>query len=245
MQYILQEKIIGPILDLIFPHSCIGCGASNTPWCESCFSTIRQLETQTCYICRKPSKGGVTCANHTVFPTTLNALLVACPYNANPLLKKAIHALKYQRRSRTLAGPLGTFLAQTMSMEESLKNAFSQRSPAIIPIPLHETREEERGFNQAQLLAVALERQVQQPMAIRNDILIRTRPTLPQTESREREQRLQNLKNAFATRGSIDPSRTYLLLDDVCATCATLEDACRALREAGAREVWGMVLARN
>lgn len=229
---------MAPIFDLLFPSSCIGCGSLNTSWCGQCRSTIQLLAQQSCYICRKPSTGGATCADHPMLPTTLNRLLVTCPYDANPLLKKAIHALKYQRRSRALAKPLGTLLARTVVVQP-LNNTV------LIPIPLHKTRLKERGFNQAELLAESLAQHLQHPISIRTDLLVRTRPTLSQAESKTREQRLQNLQNAFAATGPLDPTLTYLLLDDVCATCATLEDACRALREAGANEVWGMVLARN
>jgi predicted amidophosphoribosyltransferase len=78
------------------------------------------------------------------------------------------------------------------------------------------------------------------------NILIRHRPTIAQVELHPRE-RYQNVAGAFICSSSaknILSGRKILLIDDVSTTGATLEACVTPLFDAGAKEVWGLVLAR-
>jgi len=106
----------------------------------------------------------------------------------------------------------------------------------LVPVPLHERRRRERGYNQAALIARMLAEVV--GGAEYADLLIRTRPTPTQTDL-PRERRLKNVKNAFALKPEavMELSRRYMVIDDVITTGATFEACCRTLRKAGAMRV--------
>jgi predicted amidophosphoribosyltransferase len=83
------------------------------------------------------------------------------------------------------------------------------------------------------------------PLTMDHSLLTRSKHTSSQVSSSTRKARLENLKEAFLLNGTIDPTKIYILVDDVVTTGSTLEECCKILKEGGAREVWGLVLARN
>jgi ComF family protein len=108
-------------------------------------------------------------------------------------------------------------------------------------VPVHPARQRERGYNQAELIALALARHARLAVC---DPLVRTRETTKQHKL-DRAGRLRNLQGAFAPRpGSRVPQRV-ILVDDILTTSATLEACASVLREAGAKEVFGFTLARE
>lgn len=209
-------KFLQRLLSLLFPPLCIGCEKENTWLCEECFSLITLRENPECV-----SYG-------------LDRLFVAAPYDTNPLLKKAIYHLKYKNHPEEIAKHLGGLLARIFQPFVPYN-----RNITVIPIPLHPNREQERGFNQASLLAQWL------PFNKNQTLLIRKKETPPQVDMKSRKQRLLNLHHAFSVHGKPDPQMIYLLIDDLITTGATLENAAKSLKSAGSKEVWGLVVARN
>lgn len=121
-------------------------------------------------------------------------------------------------------------------------------SDGLVPIPISPARLAERGFNQAWELTKALRRRLPapQPQALAQ-ALVRVRDT-PDQHSLRRDQRLQNLRGAFAVHPLLLAKlagKTLLLVDDVSTTGATLEAAAQALLDAGAHRVNAVVLART
>jgi ComF family protein len=112
---------------------------------------------------------------------------------------------------------------------------------AIVPVPLHASRERERGYNQAALLALELGRRVRLPVV--DDVLFRTRETIPQVGLDATERRA-NVLHAFQCSSTGLTGRRVLLVDDVCTSGATLEAAGDALRKGGVSSVWAYTLAR-
>jgi ComF family protein len=113
---------------------------------------------------------------------------------------------------------------------------------AIVPVPLHRQRSRERGFNQVDLFARPLAKYLGLPY--QPVLLIRSRPR-PEKHLLRSEERWEAVRGAFAIRkgGRVDNLR-ILLLDDVMTTGATLDACSRALREAGAKSVLGLTIAR-
>jgi ComF family protein len=112
----------------------------------------------------------------------------------------------------------------------------------LLAMPLSRQRLQERGYNQAHLLARALE-----PSKLMDNILLRIQHTPPQS-TLARKERLQSVQNAFA----VDPlqverirGKRLVLIDDVMTSGASLYSAAKALRQAGAVHITGLVLART
>jgi len=144
--------------------------------------------------------------------------------------------MKYSGR-RSLAGVLGVLLEQAWRNYSEL-----QEAEILIPIPLHPKRLLERGFNQADELAVALSKRTGQPSY---PFLIRHRQTPPQSNL-TKPQRSQNVRGAFDVQKShYLNGRALLLIDDVCTTGSTLSECARVLYLSGARRVSALVLARD
>ena len=148
-------------------------------------------------------------------------------------LREALHAFKFAGR-RALAGPLGDLAA------EQCVGSLPEGIDALIPVPLARERERERGFNQATLLARRIGRRLGAPT--RPGWLVRTRSTRPQSDLSAAERRA-NVRGAFRATDRV-AGRHLLLIDDILTTGATLEACARALREAGARRVGVLTVAR-
>ncbi len=160
-------------------------------------------------------------------------------------LRAAILLLKFQRRER-LGRRLGELLVSIWTSHAEFNDA---ERPVVVPVPLHRARERERGFNQAEVLARSL---VPRLRAARGGTrrhaetrcLLRIRPTAPQT-GLNFKQRLENVRGVFrVTLPKAVRDRTIVLIDDVMTTGATLSSCAGALKEAGAKRVLALTLAR-
>ncbi|WP_228035684.1 ComF family protein [Oculatella sp. LEGE 06141] len=140
-------------------------------------------------------------------------------------LKRSLAALKYNN-SPQLARPLGHWLAQAW-LESPL---VAVKPITVVPIPMHEAKKRQRGFNQAELLAEAFCDVAKVPLQRHG--LVRVRETEAQFRLSATE-RSQNLANAFEVNESLRdgrPQSAVLLLDDIYTTGATANAAVAALR---------------
>jgi ComF family protein len=225
------------LIDTIFPPRCAGCKRSGTILCSSCMAKFGPVIPSPCQRCGKailePDMACKTCHNG---PERLNGLFGVSGYEEP--LRSCIHGLKYEGNVR-LAEPLGLLLAQRFVRTRL-------EADAIIAVPLHKDRQQERGYNHAQLLAEVCARQVGVPF--HEHILVKHRATLPQVGLSMKERHL-NIAGSFlcaptyATGALV--GRIIVIIDDVATTGATLEACAAPLFTAGAREVRGLVLARR
>ena len=152
-----------------------------------------------------------------------------------------IWELKYKanKRALTLAG---TFLA------EELVGIASEEigKPLLVPIPMHHLRKKVRGYNQTELLCeAALECGAKDAYEYAPAALVRIQNTAPQ-QTLARRYRLTNVKNSMSVSSpELIKGRICVVLDDVSTTGATLAEAARALKKAGARRVHLLALARS
>ena len=156
-----------------------------------------------------------------------------------PLVEALIHALKYDR-SVHAAKILAEILTDYLHGELSEAALFSTAKIFIVPIPLHATRERERGFNQVSCVLSQLPSELRGH--IHDDVLVRVRPTAPQTRL-PRAARLTNLEGAFAADPKKVAGTRVIVIDDVTTTGTTLSEAALTLKRAGA-EVESLALAR-
>jgi len=237
----LLERLWHFLIDLVFPVHCLGCERAGTIACPACLQSIPDREYQECPICRKPyQKNGFTCRECRKI-TALDGLFIARPYR-HRLLQKLIFALKY-RFIETAANPLATLLA------ESIAHHPFPLPDLVIPVPLHTRRLRFRGFNQAEVLAEKLMTRLLpgSPIPLRTDLLRRIRFTRPQMKTDSKKERTENLLDAFEvkleTAGPL-VGKSVWLIDDVATTGSTLNECARILKAAGAKTVWGVVIAR-
>jgi ComF family protein len=154
----------------------------------------------------------------------------------NDALGAAIILLKYEEVRR-----LGDWFAIRLA-ETFAKYGEGFRPDIIVPVPLHPERQRERGYNQADLIARPLARGLD--VKLRPDVLVRTRPR-PAELVLSRTERWKAVRGAYATRDGVRVDKLrILLIDDVMTTGATLDSCARALRKAGAAEVFGLTVAR-
>ena len=115
----------------------------------------------------------------------------------------------------------------------------------LLPVPIHWRRLLGRGFNQATLLAMALQDRDPnlQPLPLPSRVLCRTRAA-PAQSTLTAHQRAHNLRGAFALRASVKGQR-IAVIDDVMTTGATAEAIARLLKSAGAADVQLWCLART
>ena len=223
------------ILDLLFPQRCVSCKCGGYALCPHCLNSIQPLRPPFCLHCCTQLSPYEQCRKCQYGALRLSMLRVFGRYEEP--LRTCIHALKYGGQQR-LAEPLGKLLAQAC-------RAYGLRADFILPVPLHKKREQQRGYNQATLLAWQCAQQLGIP--VREDILQRTRATSAQVGLSGQE-RQHNVVGAFAclpqfTTGALF-GRTILMIDDVCTTGSTLEASAAPLFAAGVRSVFGLVLAR-
>jgi ComF family protein len=222
------------ISKILFPPRCLACDArvATGILCELCFDKIPHYKTFFCAHCdaRLPSSKKIC---HQNAPYILGA---AGPYG-DPTLKLLIHRLKF-RGVRRAAKPLADLLARYLA-----DVALNTGEFILIPLPLSKRRQNERGFNQAEEIAWHLAKRL--PLTVRSDILTRNRHTKPQTETANAAERQRNILDCFSIARPDDVSRKdIIILDDVTTSGATLGDAARALKAAGARKIIGLTAAK-
>jgi ComF family protein len=123
-----------------------------------------------------------------------------------------------------------------------LQSPELHESELILPVPLHRRRERTRGFNQSRILAKSLSCKIERPCE--GHVLVRTRNTASQTGLSHRQRRL-NVAHAFVVRNSDRIlGKNCLLVDDVFTTGATLNEVAKVLKQAGARKVLALTVAR-
>jgi len=210
----------------------VGCKKRGVWFCADCLVAVSRIVPPLCRRCGEPLKcPGDLCYNCRREPLQIDGIRAVALFEGP--LRQAVHNLKYNGQ-RNLARPLGRLLAE-----------YWQGNPlpadVLVPVPLHASRQRERGYNQASLLTQELAAVAGLPVI--EGCLVRTRPTVSQTNLSGAE-RKTNVRDAFACVDDRLAGRQVLLLDDVCTTGATLEACAVACRQAGARSVWALTLGR-
>jgi ComF family protein len=221
------------IKDVLFPKYCLACKREGEWLCEKCLEKLRsevrpQFFCPVCYLDKPDGRVCIGCASKSY----LDGSSSSADYSTE-LIADMIQKLKYEYIEE-LAGVFGKLAV----IPNLIGNPVDY---VVLPVPLHRRRYVERGFNQAELLAREWGRVLNMP--VRTDVLLRARHTAHQV-GLGREERKNNLTNAFAVKGIL-PAKRVILVDDVFTTGSTLQECARVLKSAGAEEVWGMTVARE
>lgn len=230
------------LLNTFFPQFCLGCNKEGDVICPDCFFLIEISEYQFCPFCKKPQrvlKKG-TCSLHS--KNALNGLFSAVSYKT-PLAQALIKNFKYEPFLRILAKPLTYLIIASLILSGKRKIFYPQKKSLLIPIPLSNFRKRWRGFNQAEEIAKILSIFFKVPMVSNNFVKIKGTESQVDLKEKERE---KNVRNVFKVKSpEIFKAKKIFIVDDVFTTGATLEEAAKTLKQSGAKEVWGIVVARE
>lgn len=232
-------------LSFLYPEVCQLCGQEPAPPGHgyvgaNCRTHVKLIQPPFCGRCGVPFDGAINtpfeCANcHEV---DLFFTYARSAVEAHGGMLEIIHRYKYN-----YALWFEPFLSELLA-EAALPRLAGEHWDMIVPVPLHPTKQAERGFNQAERLARCLSLSTGLPLAAR--ALVRTKPTQTQT-ALSRAERAENVRNAFAASGKqakLIEGRRVVLVDDVFTTGATTNACAKVLRRAGAAEVCVWALAR-
>ena len=247
MQMIFLEtvnKIAESFFDLIFPKFCIGCKKEGFYICQDCKSRLQINYYVFCHLCKNRIPADSRCPSH---KTALKFCLSPFSYD-NILVKNLIHDFKYHF-IKSIGPELAKFMIQSLKNSKllnhlSINKLMCQQTSEliIVPVPLHKKRLIWRGFNQSEILAKKISKELQ------IDIfsgLKRVKNTLPQIDMADKEQRQENIKNAFLCEKSRKlKHKIVILIDDMVTTGATLEECAKTLKKNGAKEVWALTVAK-
>ncbi|MFV0436275.1 MAG: ComF family protein [Desulfopila sp.] len=229
-----------PLMQLVLPERCRLCHIHlqepDRGLCASCLERIDYLGASVCCRCGTPLASGLSpgffCGRCIRHPPPWDQAVSLVRYG--PQIQKLLLRLKYQADT-TVVPALETIV-------RPVRPLANRRWDHLVPVPLHPSRLRARGMNQALSMAMLLF--PDQHRAITQDLLLRTRATVPQT-GLDGSARRRNLRGAFqiGSRHQVRGMRVCLI-DDVFTTGSTVWECARVLRRAGAAEVAVFTLAR-
>lgn len=259
----VARALLDDLVTTFYPTDCRVCTgplvrASSVPVCDACIDGVLPQTATLCRVCGEaldmddvryagqyPAEG-LLCAPCRLAAPPFECASAYTVYQDE--VREMVHLLKYERM-RTLARPLGEFLARAI---ESLEDKFEDetgRGLVVVAVPLFPTRERQRGYNQSVLIAESALRELRRTrpawkLTAAHDALRRVKNTEAQFSLTPKGRR-RNLQGAFAVADSrVISGREVLLVDDIYTTGATARACSRVLREAGAAKVWVATVSR-
>jgi ComF family protein len=236
----LTSKLTNSLANLLFPPLCVACRepVGEAGFCAVCWSGLTLLDGPSCACCAMPfaaELGAETlCAACLAEPPAFDRARAIFSYDDKS--KGPILALKHADRLDLVPG-----FARWL---ERAGGSMIAQADLIVPVPLHPWRLWRRRYNQAAELARMLARRAGKAYA--PDVLVRRRPTPSQGAMVSAAARKRNVAGAFEVPESgraILRGKNVLLVDDVMTTGATVREAAKALKKAGAEKVLVLALA--
>lgn len=212
------------LLSYVAPHPCYSCGKIGSVLCDNCKYNISQEYFRGCFVCGTETFLADRCL-HCTTPYSRSW----CIGTRLGVLRQIIDGYKFYNNyaaHRVLASLLSERIGQL------------PKGTIIVPIPTVASHIRVRGYDHTLLVARQLAKQ--QRLSLETSLYRRT-STKQRGESRKIRQ--AQAKAAFAVKGRLMSDKTYLLIDDVVTTGATLEYGAKALKAAGAGDVWVAALA--
>ncbi len=219
LKSVVHDWVVEPVLSFVAPAQCSICGEpliqGHKVICPACHSSLPLLDPIFLENLRDE-----------IEQPYFDDLIVCHPFDAS--FQKLIHLLKYQRQ-QSVADLFGETLAEFVPLNFD----------CVTAVPLNAVRQKERGYNQCELIAKRLSQITRIPLT--THLLTRVRNTQTQTKL-SREERKQNVKDAFKVQGEVEGKR-ILLIDDVITTGSTLNECAKELKQNGAAWVTAAALA--
>lgn len=230
------------LLDMLYPARCPICGEIIVPRnkmvCEACKEQLLYIVEPRCKRCSKPieEQEKEYCSDCDKKKFHYNRGYAVWVYN-DPM-RNSIAAYKYRSKKEYS----NFYIREILRLygETLLRLSVD----AIIPIPIHQSKYLERGYNQAELLAKGIGKELKLP--VHTKLLIRCKKTLPQKNLSNKE-RLKNLSEAFEIKEKdlnidLKSIKKVLLVDDIYTTGSTIEACSVLLKSYGIDEIYFIVL---
>jgi ComF family protein len=218
-------NILNELFDFFLPRICPGCNnkllVDEKSVCPKCLNNIKPASSdRLCREFERKFRGKNIISG-------FNSLYV---FEEGKEFQNIIHALKYNGRFH-----IGTFLGKQLG-KLLLNYSNEWEIDVIIPIPLHQLKKAERGYNQSFYIAKGVGKILNIP--VNQNIVKRKKFTQSQTTMNLKE-REENIRGAFVIKkpGGIT-GKNILLIDDVITTGATTSESGRVLLEAGANKIY-------
>ena len=225
MSFIVKNTTIPSILDLIAPHSCRGCGRIGAPLCNRCKKYILDAHYNFCPKCKNLTSNG-HCPNcHNLPPTFVVA-------ERSGLIDTLIHIYKYSS-VRALAHPLAEILAASLPQIDT--------PVIIVPLPTINRHIRARGFDHMGKIAHQLAH-IHPNFKVEN-LLLREGNSVQVGANKTKRQSQAQKAYKVNPKITIDKTATYLLVDDVWTTGASMESAVKKLQQAGVSRIMIGLLA--
>lgn len=231
------KNFLGLLLDFIYPRRCPVCDNAVKPFgdliCEDCRARIIYNKAPFCQKCGRSLKDerAVFCHDCGRQEHKYDRGMALFSY---PSVADSIYRFKYKGRQEYAA-----FYGERMAC--ILGQRIREIKPdALIPVPIHCSKKKIRGYNQAEVLAEELGRQLNIP--IKKDFIKRIRKTAPMKDLSVQE-RQNNLKKAFKICHNDVKLDTIIIIDDIYTTGSTIDAMAEELRRAGVKHIYFAALA--
>ncbi|GAB2548052.1 ComF family protein [Spirosoma aerophilum] len=227
------QKLVADFIDLLFPFLCLGCsqslGANEKVLCTKCRIQLPETNQH-----RDPYDTNLL--NKFAGKVPIHFLASYVFFSKGGIVQKLIHGIKYKGQKEA-ARELAKWYGYQLLSESKLPEQID----VIIGVPLHKSRLQQRGYNQADWIAEGLSDALNVPM--RTDVLIRNRFYASQTR-KNRLERWENVKTVFSVLNQ-NPiiGKNVAVVDDVLTTGATIEACAIELLRAGCKSVSVLTLA--
>ena len=227
------HAILADFADLIFPALCLGCtnslGANEQILCAKCRISLPETNQH-----KEPYDANLLNKFAGKVPVRFLASFVY--FTKGGIVQKLVHSIKYKNR-KEVAKEVATWYGYQLRSESSQLEDID----IIIGVPLHKSRFQQRGYNQADSIAEGLSESLNVPM--RTDILVRKRFKESQTR-KNRLERWKNVETVFGVQNDIEVRNKHVVIvDDVLTTGATIEACAVELLRAGCKSVSVLTLA--
>lgn len=214
------RKIKDFLISLVFPKRCVLCGdviSFNEHLCDSCGE---EVDSETIIRFIPYAKSGET-------------IVCVSPFKYKEKIRKAILKFKFQGHTE-YARPFAKIISEKICENLKINNIDINDVDYVCAVPLSENRILEREYNQSELLAKEISKNLSIPM---NNVLKKIRETSLQHDLNAKE-REENLFGAFSVvKGTDIHDKSFILCDDIITTGNTLKECIKTLKDRGARKI--------
>lgn len=230
------------ILEILYPVRCPVCGEIVLPKggriCSPCRDKLDIIREPRCKKCSKPIEAEEKEYCRDCEQKNYHFIKGYSVWIYDAVMKKSISDFKYRNKKEYA----GFYIAETVRLYGKSINKLAP--DVLVPVPVHHAKYRERGYNQADILARRIGKELDLPVL--SHLLVRNRKTLPQKQLNDKE-RLRNLKEAFQFNGKLAERfhkgiDKVLLVDDIYTTGSTIEACTNILLEHGIKEVYFITL---